>query len=291
MVKNDSDPTLYSYDNEEALQFARKISSEMYRYDQIEHDRISNVNEMSEADVQKFWKQGYLVIDHLIDQEKVNHSIEAIMDILKGVSQGAKIQFVRNRSELHSLDEIEMAARKIYDYVEHEPRLYQIANDVKILELMGKLFKEEAKIAQNTAILKPPGGGAEKPWHQDMAYGPLAYDKSVIGLWIALDPAELDNGCMHVIPYSHREGAVPHFAERDWQLCDKSVQVSNDVAVPLKPGGALVFSGLLHHGTPPNFSTKRRRSLQIHYAPASAIKLTPTEYKLLFKSEFTRAEC
>ena len=156
---------------------------------------------------------------------------------------------------------------------------------------MDRLFKEQAIVVQDQAILKPPTGGAEKPWHQDMAYGNLAYDRSVIGAWIALDAAELDNGCMHVIPYSHMEGAVPHYAERDWQLCDRNVAVVKDVAVPLKPGGVLLFSGLLHHGTPPNFSEKRRRALQVHYAPESATKLTPQEYKRMFTNELTGAEC
>jgi phytanoyl-CoA hydroxylase len=124
-----------------------------------------------------------------------------------------------------------------------------------------------------------------------MAYGNLAFDKSVVGIWIALDPAELDNGCMHVIPGSHRGGGAPHYAVRDWQLCDSGVQVETDVAVPLEPGGALLFSGLLHHGTPPNFSVKRRRALQIHYAGESAQKLSPEEYKRMFTNVMTNAEC
>jgi phytanoyl-CoA hydroxylase len=44
--------------------------------------------------------------------------------------------------------------------------------------------------------------------------------------------------------------------------------------VPLKPGGVLFFSGLLHHGTPPNTSPLRRRALQFHYA---SIDCTPLD--------------
>ena len=58
-----------------------------------------------------------------------------------------------------------------------------------------------------------------------------------------------------------------------------------------QPGGVLIFHGLLHHGTPPNFSEKRRRSIQIHYAPQSASKLSPREYKRMFTNEMTNAEC
>lgn len=213
------------------------------------------------------------------------------MDIIEGRSIGPRVQFVKKLELLKTPEEREWAARKVYDFVDHEPRLARVAHHPKVLAALEKLFGEKPKVVQDQAILKPPAGGAEKPWHQDMAYGPLAYDKSVIGAWFALDPADLDNGCMHVIPYSHRDGGVPHYAVRDWQICDSSVRVEQDVAVPLAPGGVLLFSGLLHHGTPPNFSTKRRRSVQIHYAPASAQKLTPQEYKRMFTNEMTGAEC
>ncbi|NQX63344.1 phytanoyl-CoA dioxygenase family protein [Paenibacillus qinlingensis] len=283
--------TLYAYENEEERQLAHTIANTLYRYDQVEDNRISTLSDLTEEHVKQFWARGYLVVEQALSIEEVNTSLEAVMDILSGASTGTKIQFVKPRNELTTLEEIELAARKLSDYIDHEPRLRDIAYHPSIMEALGKLFGEEAKVAQDQAILKPPTGGAEKPWHQDMAYGPLAYDKAVIGLWTALDPAELDNGCMHVIPYSHREGGAPHYAVRDWQLCDRSVQVDHDVAVPLQPGGVLIFHGLLHHGTPPNFSAKRRRALQVHYAPISASKLTPKEYKRMFTNEMTGAEC
>ncbi|MFD0676665.1 MULTISPECIES: phytanoyl-CoA dioxygenase family protein [unclassified Paenibacillus] len=283
--------TLYSYENQDEQQLAQDIAEKLYRYDSIESDRIRTIKDFTEQHVRQFWERGYLVIDEVLDENEIKDSLEALMDILYERSLGSKVQYVKPKSQLHSDEERELAARKIYDYIDHEPRLRHVAFQDGIMGVMAQLFGEEAKVAQDQAILKPPTGGAEKPWHQDMAYGPLAFDKSVIGIWIALDPAELDNGCMHVIPYSHRDGAVPHYAVRDWQLCDLSVQVERDVAVPLKPGGALLFSGLLHHGTPPNFSVKRRRAMQIHYAAESAKKLTPLEYKKMFTNEMTGAEC
>lgn len=283
--------TLYSYGNEDEVNLARSIAKSLYRYDVIATDRISAISDLTGDHVRRFWEQGYLVVDRVLDAEEIALSIEALMDIIYGRSTGSKVQFVKPKSELHTDEEIELAARKVYDYIDHEPRLRSMAHHPGIIAAMSKLFGEAPKVVQDQAILKSPSGGAEKPWHQDMAYGALAYDKSVIGIWLALDPAELDNGCMHVIPYSHREGGVPHYAIRDWQLCDSSVHVDRDVAVPLEPGGALIFSGLLHHGTPPNFSVKRRRALQIHYAPQSANKLSPQEYKRMFTSEMTGAEC
>ncbi|TLS49192.1 phytanoyl-CoA dioxygenase family protein [Paenibacillus antri] len=283
--------TLLSYESEEDLSLAKHVADALYRFDSIAEDRLPDLAAWGDDVVRRFWEQGYLVVENALSEDEVREASEAIDDILSGASQGSKIQFVKPRSELHTMDDVIKAARKIYEYADHEPRLRSIVLHAKLLAALERLFGEAPKPVQDQALLKPPSGGAEKPWHQDMAYGPLAYDKSVVGVWIALDPAELDNGCMHVIPYSHREGGAPHYAVRDWQLCDASVRVDRDVAVPLAPGGALFFSGLLHHGTPPNFSSKRRRALQIHYAPESARKLSPQEYKRMFTNEMTGAEC
>lgn len=291
MEERKSKRTLHSYDTDEEERLARTIANTLYRYDQIEDDRIPSWADLTDKHVRLFWERGYLVVENALTESEVQTSLEAIMDILFRRSQGSRIQFVKPENELHTDEEREFAARKIHGFMDHEPRLRDIALHPDVVNAMGKLFGEQAIVVQDQGILKPPSGGSEKPWHQDMAYGNLAYDKSVIGAWFALDPAELDNGCMHVIPYSHREGAVPHYAERDWQLCDRSVAVAKDVAVPLKPGGVLIFSGLLHHGTPPNFSSKRRRSIQVHYAPESAVKLKPREYKKMFTNEMTGAEC
>ena len=77
------------------------------------------------------------------------------------------------------------------------------------------------------ALLKPPGIGREKPWHQDHAYFNVAASQRIVGVWIALDAATPDNGCMYVLRGKHRDtaspNAYPHFAVRDYQICDTTV--------------------------------------------------------------------
>ena len=109
-------------------------------------------------------------------------------------------------------------------------------------------------MSQDMALIKPPLVGSEKPWHQDQAYFNIPQGQTVVGVWIALDEAVPENGCMYIIPGSHTEGPVIHFKRRDWQICDTTVAMTA-IAVPLKPGGALLFHCLLHHGTPPSRST------------------------------------
>jgi phytanoyl-CoA hydroxylase len=284
-------PALYNYGTDEEIALAERISNSMYRYDRPAKNHIDSLANVTSADIAGFWAQGYMVIDNVFTKEQVDTSLEAIMDIILERVQGPQLQFVKPRDQLNNDFEKELAIRKIDRFVEHEPRLHEIAYHEGILQLLGSLFSDTPKLVQQQGILKPPHGGAEKPWHQDMAYGNLTYEKPVIGVWIALDPAEIDNGCMHVIPRSHMDGPIPHYAVRDWQVCDSSVRVEQDVIVPLAPGGVLLFHGMTVHGTPPNFSEKRRRSLQFHYAPEAAAKMSPKEYKRWFTNEMTKAEC
>ena len=69
---------------------------------------------------------------------------------------------------------------------------------------------------------------------------------TVVGVWIALDEATPENGCLHVIPGSNIEGPMIHFKRRDWQICDTDVPIGRDTMVPLKPGGCLFWHGLTH---------------------------------------------
>ena len=110
-------------------------------------------------------------------------------------------------------------------------------------------------------------------------------------MWIALDEATAENGALHLIPGSHRAGPVNHFKRRDWQICDTEVERQRDVVAPLKPGGALFWYGLTHHGSPRNQSEYRRRALQFHYRPASAGEVTTEERMQHFGGEVRGAYC
>lgn len=272
------------------LQNPNEINQQLYSRYKV-HQPIASPQEMNEATLQFYKQNGFVAVNQVIEPAEVQQAIEALMQHVFDPDTKTTVQFSKPVKEIRSPEERENAVRKVALFIGKDEVLTSLSQHPKLVEIVEKLLGEESRLVQDMALLKPPRGGGEKPWHQDMAYGNLAYDKAVIGVWIALDEAEIENGCMHVIPRSHMQGAIPHYAERDWQLCDTMVPVERDVVVPLKPGGALFFHGLLMHGTPFNQSEKRRRAIQLHYAPRSAEKLSPKEYKRFFTNEMTDAEC
>ena len=150
---------------------------------------------------------------------------------------------------------------------------------------------DEIAMIQDMALLKPPHVGREKPWHQDTAYFAMEPLELILGTWTAVDEATVENGCMHVIPGSHHGGPKAHYHDRDCQLPDEIVDVRRSLTVPLKPGGTLFFSGLLHHGTPPNRSAARRRALQFHFASTRCRKVELDQHAEHFHDAKGYAAC
>ena len=143
----------------------------------------------------------------------------------------------------------------------------------------------EPVFAFDQLLFKPPGHPAETPWHQDMAYAKMPFspkgypcrDRRVLQFWIALDAADVDNGCMHFIPGRHHEPLLQHYVvsgreDDEGRLlgivdAPHVLDLSTAVACPLPAGGATVHLAGTPHYTPPNRSVDRpRRAYIINYA-------------------------
>jgi len=254
-----------------------------YRYDKI-HRPLAGPAELTDDQVRQFHSQGFLAIEGVFTPPEVDGAMAGLTHLIAGGNpQYHGIEFEAGIN-LDGLDagQRELHVRKIMYFVDHEPRLGAMARHPALLAMVRRLLGAQVLMIQDMALLKPPGIGREKPWHQDNAYFLREPLESVIGTWTALDRATPDNGCMHVIPGSHRGGPRPHYHDRDCQLPDDQIDLDQDVMVPLEPGGVMVFSALLHHGTPANTSTARRRALQFHYASVDSRAIDPDRHAQLF---------
>ena len=243
---------------------------------------IDGFDKVSDADIEQFHELGFLVVHNAISREAIESARLGLRDlILRRVVDNIVIEHAA-ADGFHKLpdDERINSVRKLMPIIEYEPRLRAVAEDAGLLSLMERVLGGAPAMTQDMAMIKPPRIGREKPWHQDLAYFNFPKDATIVGVWIALDEALPENGCMMVIPGTHREGPVVHWARRDWQICDTDVQVGRSVAVPLQPGGCLLFHCLLHHGTPPSHSDKTRRAMQFHYRQAGIEPFGDSDYRL-----------
>ncbi len=187
---------------------AKEIARSMYRYDKITQEHVNSLEDVGREEVARYKDQGYVIVENALTRFEIDAALSEINDIIEGRLSGPKLQIVKPKNKLRTPEEREFAIRKIYNYVEFTTALRQIAFHGGILAVVAKLLGDQPQLINEQALLKPPFGGAEKPWHQDMAYGGLFYNKQIVSVWISLDHADLDNGCMHLIPRSHLRGGT-----------------------------------------------------------------------------------
>ena len=268
----------------------KTIAQRLYRYERV-HEPIASPALITDEDVRGYQELGFLAVENVFTVDEVNTYKQAITDLI-ATGDPRIIQFEdAMKGREFSPEERESYVRKCMYFTQYEPRLLAMSKHPVLVSILERLIGEAVHLTQDMALLKPPHVGREKPWHQDMAYFQIDPPHKVIGTWTALDPATPENGCMHMIPGSHKLGPKPHYHDRDCQLADEDVDVDKDVMVPLKPGGVLFFSALIHHGTPPNQSGQRRRAVQLHYAADTCRQITTDEHGQLFHDAVGYAGC
>lgn len=282
--------SLYEWDDEVPLH-----APELYDYAFIA-DGVSGFAAVDDAALVRYHEQGFLVIHHAFTPEEVAVATAGLLDLIAGERPDFHIiqyrREVRDRLTSLSLTEKLDNIRKLGMFTEYNERLKAMAEHPQLTAVLQKLLEAEPELFQSMALIKPPRG-REKPWHQDHAYFDLPLTTRIVGVWIALDPAQVANGCMRVLPGWHRKGAFTHFQIRDWQLCDEQSAAFRAAcaAVPLEPGGCLLFDSFLPHGTPANQTQLGRMALQYHYMPAGTQKTAPEERLAVFGSEGKDVTC
>jgi hypothetical protein len=109
-------------------------------------------------------------------------------------------------------------------------------------------------------------------WHQDLKYWGLDPPYAVTA-WIAVDDSDVENGCMRVIPGSHRQGIVEHMTSsergnmlsRNQAIRSDLIDESKSVNLVLRAGQVSLHHGELFHASNPNRSSRRRCGLAVRY--------------------------
>jgi Phytanoyl-CoA dioxygenase (PhyH) len=126
------------------------------------------------------------------------------------------------------------------------------------------------------AFCKPAGTGLEVPWHQDGQYWPIR-PLATCTAWVALDDSTRDNGCLRVIPGSHRTRTCYHHRLDERPDLALNQTVAEDqfderaaVDVELAAGQMSIHDAYMIHGSRANRSDRRRAGLAIRYMPATS---------------------
>ena len=154
--------------------------------------------------------------------------------------------------------------------------VWELATNPTILDAVEALIGPNVLLLATHFFCKYGGGERFVAWHQDVTYWGLEPPEAVTA-WYAVDDSDRENGCMRVIPGSHRAGIRAHGTsghEGNLLSINQEVPVSakeeaSAADLVLKAGEMSLHDGALIHGSLPNLSTRRRSGLTLRYVRPS----------------------
>jgi phytanoyl-CoA hydroxylase len=167
-----------------------------------------------------------------------------------------------------------------HQLVAGDPFWVRLVSDERLLDIAERFVGPDIALFASHYICKPPYSGRPVLWHQDGAYWPLE-PMHVVTLWLAIDDSTPENGCLRVIPGSHREHLHELRAREDVDSVlgsESATDVDESLAVDLvlSAGDVEVHHPGIMHGSNANTSPTRRCGLTIRYIPTST-RITSAE--------------
>lgn len=231
---------------------------------------------MITAEKKRFYKEnGYLIVENAFSRDEIESLLREGVQICRG-ERGD----VKGLPEISPGESDEAVMRRVLCI--HHPHkisetILRAMSHPSIVEILTGVIGPNVKCMQSMLFIKAAGKPGQA-WHQDEDFIPTR-DRSMTGVWIALDDATVNNGCLWVIPSSHKHGVLWELEKQnnpDFDCSDESVgfPYTDEDAVPveLKAGSMVVFNGYLLHRSLPNvLQSGYRRSLVNHYMSAESL--------------------
>ena len=220
---------------------------------------------LDQQDLDTYRTDGLLKSPYRIAEEQLGHMRESLDKLMRDNAHLAPETLVCPHIPYGKTHD-QAAADQWLEYARHPG----------ILDLVSQLIGEDIILWGSQVFCKPPLTGKAIPWHQDGHYWPIR-PIATCSVWIALDDATPENGCMRYIPGSHANGSIyqHRVTGRSDVVLNQEVEASQFDASrgrddALKAGQFSLHDVYLIHGSNANCSPKRRAGFVIRYMPATS---------------------
>lgn len=239
---------------------------------------------LSDAESSQFQESGYLVRRSAFSEDEVadiRRESEALVERLVRHRRGHRvtagsytfdadvahttiIKWEGDSDIVHGIEPFAHLSEPLHRWA-HDPRFLEPMQD--LLGCAGpELFTEKLN-------LKRPRHGGVNPLHQDHPYWVRVADvaSEVATAMLFLDDATLENGCLHVVPGSHRQGEWQRRTDGDRfagnEIDPAAYPDVTPVPLELEAGSVVLFGAFLVHQSAPNRSDRERRAILFSYQP------------------------
>jgi ectoine hydroxylase-related dioxygenase (phytanoyl-CoA dioxygenase family) len=231
-------------------------------------------HQLATEQIESYRSSGFLVIENFLSEDELEQWRKSVTAAVKERA-GIKIPGKEIRiGEADGINEDADYFGKVFDQLLN---LWQTNEDVKEImldERLGKMASQLAgvdgiRIWHDQALIKRPWANPTA-WHLDTPFWSFS-DRNAISIWVALDNATLENGCLFFIPGSHKQTNFDKITiGRNMDgLFDIYPQLKNTmpIAAPMKAGSCSFHNGLTVHGANANMTSGFRRAMTCAYMP------------------------
>ena len=240
-------------------------------------------NYLTHVQQDQFWSDGYLVVEGAVDNDTLAR-LRAQMDAWAEESRkhtepyGEPTVDGRPRFDLEENHSAERPAlRRINNPVEISDHFYKVMTDAPMVDMVATLIGPDVKYHHCKINSKLPGSQMVVHYHQDFPYTPHTNDDVITAL-LLLDDVDEGNGCLMVVPGTHK-GAIDSLYESG-EFTGKVNPVLEEeylkrqVPIEGKAGSVCLMHTRLLHGSETNLSKDRRRAIYLCvYSAADAIPI------------------
>ena len=249
--------------------------------------------EVTEEEALFFKRNGFVKLERVASTAEVGsirHRIDDLFRRQAGRSEGLFFDFAGSDEQPDA-----MRLPQLLDVRNFAPELMKSEFFHNASEIAKQLLGPNASFKADHALLKPPGEGAETPWHQDDAFRDLDYTHNEISIWLALQETDRENGCLGFVPTTKDNRVLPH----RWVGGDSRVHAlecydgwSKDDIVwcPLLPGDCSVHTNRILHGAGANVSTRPRMAYVLVFGTPSTRAAIPIKHSWLLEKAEPRLE-
>ena len=219
---------------------------------------------------------GYLGIENVIPMAQIKEA-RRVVDELVEQSRG-----VSSHNNVYDLEPEHSAqkplVRRIKSPVKVHPFFDRLMRSNEVLDCVESLIGPNIRYQGDKLNMKTAALGSPVEWHQDVAFYPHTND-DLLAVGIAIDDCTLENGCLLVIPGSHKGPTLDHHQDGYFvgaiSPSRETVDLEQAVPVEVKAGGISIHHVTMLHGSAPNNSSRSRRLLLYQYAAVDAWPLMP----------------
>ena len=208
----------------------------------------------------------------MFSQEEVQRMRDAVEGIIQ---RAAKSKYDGNatwQGDYLPPEQLKKLVLKGFHDVHYQDASFtQAAVHPNMVAVLSKLIGPNVQLHHSKMLVKPPENGAAFPLHQDAPYFPHARH-TMLAASVHLDDSDMENGCLCVIPGTHKNDIMPHVGQ--YYLNHKEYPISMATPCPASAGDVLFFNYLTIHGSDVNRSQRNRRNVLFQYRDPMD---TPTE--------------